>query len=162
MTMAGAGTVYLYGDEGDDILWGANAANEYQWGGVGDDEINAGSDNLIVSLNGNQGDDVIRPGSGIMTSEEIRGGKGDDIINPLEIVFTMAGTVDPATFTDKAGLMTGASTYKWFGNDGDDIMFGRYQMQGAESSIYGGNGNDKIYGSYDPMNHTQLLAGEGG
>ena len=41
-------------------------------------------------------------------------------------------------------------------------MWGRNQMQGAESAIYGGNGDDKIYGTYDPMNHTQLLAGEGG
>ena len=63
MTMAGAGTVYLYGDEGDDILWGANGANEYQWGGEGDDEIHGGSSNLIVSLNGNEGDDVIYPGT---------------------------------------------------------------------------------------------------
>ena len=150
MTMAGAGTVYLYGDEGDDILWGANAANEYQWGGVGDDEIHSGNDNLIVSLNGNQGDDVIYPGTGIVTSEEIRGGKGDDIINPTEIVYAMDGSLDASTFAGTAGMVTGAATTKWFGNDGDDTIWGRIQMQGAESSIYGGNGNDKIYGSYDP------------
>ena len=105
---------------------------------------------------------MIYPGTNVMTAEEIRAGKGDDIINPIEIVFAMDGSVDPSTFADTAGMMTGTSTQKWFGNDGDDIMWGRNQMQGAESAIYGGNGNDKIYGSYDPMSHTQILAGEGG
>ena len=108
--MNGGGTVYLYGDEGHDILWGTNTANEYQWGGEGDDEIHGGNDNLIVSLSGNQGNDVIYPGSDIVTSEEIRGGKGDDVINPIEIVFAMNGSVDPSTFDDTAGMMTGAST----------------------------------------------------
>ena len=51
--MNGGGTVYLYGDEGDDILWGTNNAIEYQWGGEGDDEIHGGNDNDFAFLNGN-------------------------------------------------------------------------------------------------------------
>ena len=34
---------YLYGDEGDDIMHGADQAeNEFQWGGEGDDTIYGG------------------------------------------------------------------------------------------------------------------------
>ena len=107
---SGGGTVFLYGDEGDDILYGTNTANEYQWGGEGDDVIHGGNMNLIVSLSGNQGNDVIYPGTDISVSEEIRGGKGDDIINPTEIIFAMNGSVDPSTFADTAGMMTVPAT----------------------------------------------------
>ena len=160
----GGGTVYLYGDEGDDLMYGTNTANEYQWGGEGDDIIHGGNRNLIVSINGNDGDDLIWPGSGITGSEEIRAGKGDDEINPTEIVFAMDGSVDQAaTFTgDVAGFMPAGATMKWYGNEGDDIMWGRMGMNGSASGIYGGNGDDSIYGSYVTRNHEQVLAGEGG
>ena len=68
-----------------------------------------------------------------------------------------------ATFTDdSAGFMPSGSIMKWYGNDGDDIMWGRQSMNGSASGIYGGNGDDSIYGSYDYNNHNQVLAGEGG
>ena len=49
-----------------------------------------------------------------------------------------------------------------YGNEGDDIMWGRIGMNGSASGIYGGNGDDTIYGSYNYRNHNQVLAGEGG
>ena len=34
---------WIYGDEGDDEIWGlARTDNEYIWGGSGDDEIHGG------------------------------------------------------------------------------------------------------------------------
>ena len=42
----GGGTSYwIYGDEGDDEMWGTTGMNEYMWGGSGDDEIHAGPNN---------------------------------------------------------------------------------------------------------------------
>ena len=56
---------YLYGDEGDDIMYGGyGTANEFIWGGEGDDII-YGGDTITTRqiLNGNEGDDIIFPGS---------------------------------------------------------------------------------------------------
>ena len=75
-------------------MYGTNTANEYQWGGEGDDRIHGGNRNLIVTNNGNEGDDIIYPGSGITGSEGIRAEKGDDVINPTEVIFAMDGSVD--------------------------------------------------------------------
>ena len=35
----------------------------------------------------------------------------------------------------------------WDGGDGNDFLWGRYRPEG-EVKMYGGNGDDTIYGSY--------------
>ena len=56
----GGGTSYwIYGDEGDDEIWGTTDMNEYMWGGSGDDEIHAGPNNDVVFINGNESENSI-------------------------------------------------------------------------------------------------------
>ena len=83
---------YLYGDEGDDKMWGSQTMEfEYMWGGEGDDIIYGGIAHDNTFINGNEGDDVIYPGSETVIEDRVRGGKGDDLINPVELVFDDSG-----------------------------------------------------------------------
>ena len=58
----GTTSYFVYGDEGNDTIWGKQNMNEYIWGGSGDDEIHGGTTNYIVHINGNDGDDILYPG----------------------------------------------------------------------------------------------------
>ena len=83
---------YMYGDEGDDKIWGSSTQEfEYIWGGEGDDTLYGGLNNMNTYINGNEGDDVIYPASMTMVEDRVRGGKGNDIINPVELVFDDSG-----------------------------------------------------------------------
>ena len=89
------GSLYMYGDEDHDELWGSkNNAAEYLWGGEGDDFINPGQEAGQIYVNGNEGDDTIEGSIAVESSETIRGGKGDDKINPIELVFDINGVPD--------------------------------------------------------------------
>ena len=81
------------------------------------------------------------------------------MINPLILEFNEDGTLNQ----DSLGAEYGNSAVtrsQWFGNEGDDIMFGRKRPQ-MEMQFFGGAGDDTLYGSYRP-NKNQVLAGEGG
>ena len=55
-------TIYLYGEEGDDQIWGSNRMDfQYIWGGEGDDIIESGRFPENSVINGNDGDDIINP-----------------------------------------------------------------------------------------------------
>ena len=89
------GKLWMYGDEGNDEMWGKNEVDEeYIRGGEGHDDIYGGYGATISILNGNGGDDRIIPGAmgdnanentGTTNASTIRGGKGNDIINPTRI-----------------------------------------------------------------------------
>ena len=116
------------------------------WGGEGDDIIYGGFANDNIVINGNEGDDIIYPGSEIAIEEKVRGGKGDDLINPVELEFDDAGMLITDLTMSENGAVYGALR-DWRGGEGDDTIWGAYQPTG--DPIYlGGNGDDTIYGSF--------------
>ena len=140
---------YLYGDEGDDKMWGSrNTEYEYMWGGEGDDVIYGGFGHMNQYLNGNEGDDIIYPGSRISVTDRVRGGKGDDMINPVVLEFDDAGMLT-TDLTDRANqAVDSTAPASWQGGEGDDTIWG---SSGATmDQVYeGGNGNDTIYAPYN-------------
>ena len=82
-------TDYLYGDEGHDVIFGAdNNSFEYIWGGSGDDEIDGGdSIDMASVLNGNEGNDTVMPGNNLANTAtlEVNLGKGDDKFNTVGV-----------------------------------------------------------------------------
>ena len=165
MNYGGNGTnLFIYGDEGDDVIWGVQRMEgEYIWGGSGDDEIHAGPGHTASFVNGNEGDDVIYPGFQ-PDAEDLDGGKGDDIIGVVDedLLFDMNGDVDSAAWGE-ARFLSNGSTSIMNGGEGDDFLWGRYFATGTEK-MYGGNGDDIIYGSYKAVqnSNTSTLAGQGG
>ena len=65
--LAGDASIYLYGDEGHDKLFGADdVPHQYFFGGEGDDFIQGGyqssdGDEGLFYVNGGAGDDIIKP-----------------------------------------------------------------------------------------------------
>ena len=136
---------YLYGDDGDDKMWGSVSNEfEYMWGGEGDDVITGGRDTMNTFINGNEGDDVIYPASGTTVEDRVRGGKGDDIINPVTLVFDDTGmqTTDLTSPDNQAALSVGGN---WQGGEGNDTIYGAYKPT-SDAYYLGGNGDDTIYG----------------
>ena len=62
---------------------------QYLWGGEGQDVIYGGYSTRSQQIFGNEDDDVIHPGSSAARGVTVRGGKGYDIINPLRDGTTM-------------------------------------------------------------------------
>ena len=91
-------------------------------------EIHGGNAHDDVIIEGNEGDDVIYPGTNIKDTEVISGGKGDDVINPIDIQFNLDGTVNVNSFG--AGFMPSSGTQIWYGNEGNDIIWGRKSPNG--------------------------------
>ena len=77
---------YLYGDEGNDTIFGEDrTVKEKIWGGAGRDTLYGGDNVTNTFLYGNAGDDTIHPGDGAVGVQEtsrVKGGEGDDVINP--------------------------------------------------------------------------------
>ena len=60
---------WLYGDEGDDSIWGSNdITKQYIFGGDGDDEIQSGNNINENYIHGGKGDDMIRPASHLVST----------------------------------------------------------------------------------------------
>ncbi len=132
------GSVYLYGNGGNDILLGGSA-NDYLYGGGDNDQItgNDGDD----YLNGDDGDDTLDGGAGL---DRLFGKAGNDSLS--------GGTEDDYLVGDD-----GADTLN--GDDGND------ELSGGEGndSLDGGAGNDTIIETAD-VNFTLYnseLAGNG-
>ena len=80
-------TIWIYGDDGHDEIWGADEIPiQYLFGGEGDDLMYGGDDlaagfDGINYMHGGAGDDIILPGNMNYGETKVRGGKGDDKIN---------------------------------------------------------------------------------
>ena len=90
-----SGRLYMYGDSGDDEMWGKYEMDaEYLWGGDDDDTIHPGHTAQSVIANGNDGDDTIYASIATVVEEKLNGGKGDDRINPIEYLYESDGSID--------------------------------------------------------------------
>jgi len=171
----GADDDTIFGQGGADLIMGSGGADQID-GGIGEDEIHGGEgDDVIVGggwsdlIYGDAGaDDITGSADG---DDEIYGGTGDDTIRSLgsnDHVEAGAGAdwVDGGDGDDlilgDAGtdtLIGGADHdvlygYRWLASDddgADDLIFGDH-ADGAERAtdgrdrIYGGDGNDELYG----------------
>ncbi|MBI9051565.1 MAG: hypothetical protein JEZ00_19230 [Anaerolineaceae bacterium] len=155
----------MYGDEGDDYLWGDlqalflnSDASIYN----GDDILNGGSgndyligDSQSVSSNNNvyieNGDDQLYGGDGndTLVGDQLTQGRnvqttiidGDDLLE---------GGAGDDTLSGNGG------NDRLYGGDGDDILYGYQELIGwvdpstiieGDNLLNGGSGNDMIYGS---------------
>ena len=155
----------LHGDEGNDHIWGENGTSyQYIWGGEGSDKLYGGTDTVVQQIiYGNSGDDIIHPYGGHL---DIRasGGKGNDTINPVTKVDDGTG-MGSYTFTNNAeGNGTNAGVgEKFYGGDGDDTIWGGWEPLNQPVLYKGGAGNDKLYGAYNltgmETEDTQTIVG---
>ncbi|MES2823504.1 MAG: flagellinolysin [Pseudomonadota bacterium] len=112
-------TVYLYGDEGDDLLVGSNNRDEL-YGGDDKDTLMAGG-----------GDDLLDGGKG---ADLLGGGLGNDLL--------IGGGDDDILIGDELGMSGNDQLY---GGDGKDTLSGN----GGSDYLDGGIGADKLYGGQD-------------
>lgn len=129
------GSVYLYGNNGNDILLGGSA-NDYLYGGQNNDQItgNAGDD----YLNGDRGDDTLNGSSG------------------LDRLFGNAGNDSLSGGTENDYLVGEDGTDILSGGDGDDELSGG----AGDDNLDGGTGNDNITETADVdfiLTNSQLL-----
>jgi|GEM_PF-2107120 len=151
MIDGGIGEDELHGEDGDDVIVGGGWS-DLIFGGDGDDHI-TGSDDGADEIYGGDGDDIIWAlGSNDFVdagpgNDWVDGGAGDDVILGGAGSDTLAGGADH-------DIIYG---HRWFATDddgGNDIIYGD-GMDGAERStdgrdrIYGGAGNDQMFGQGD-------------
>ncbi len=133
------GVLYIFGNDGNDVLTGSDGPDQIVGKG-GDDTINAGlGDDSIWGGDGNDslfgegGNDKISGGAG---NDRIEGGLGDD---------TLWGEDGDDVILGGAGndtIIGGAGADDIDGGDGDDSIWGG----AGNDKILGGAGNDKIRG----------------
>ena len=157
---------YLYGDEGNDYIWGEDQTHtEFIRGGEGHDYIYGGS--MIRTetyLYGDAGDDWIYPGSDMLDDNDqvviAKGGKGNDVIN-----YTV---IDGSN--DIISTSTGNRNERFYGGDGDDYIWGGQEgctdtAIDCDKYIFGGAGNDYIVpaiNTYGGANVDHYYYGNGG
>ncbi|MBD3803827.1 MAG: calcium-binding protein [Thioclava sp.] len=134
--------------DGDDILWGDDAANEIA-GGTGEDQIAgyAGDDTIWGEggddrLFGDSGADDLSGGAGADTLE---GGDGDDRLRGDEGDDVLSGGFGADTLSGDAGadrLLGGAGADWLSGGTGDDTLCGA----DGDDTLLGGAGDDELNG----------------
>ena len=137
---AGAGDDRIEGNDGNDVITVTLGINLI-WGGVGNDIISGGAG--VDRIEGNDGDDTIDAGAG---DDQIWGNTGNDTI--------IGGLGDDRIFA-------GAGVDYIEGNEGDDFIDAQ---AGIGNVLYGGDGNDTIYGADDGSDEDpafpELLCGD--
>ncbi|MBT6725024.1 MAG: hypothetical protein HOB20_17470, partial [Planctomycetaceae bacterium] len=143
--LVSAGTVAweLWGEAGDDKIFGSSIAANAVFGGTGNDEIETGSESDFVD--GGAGFDVITTLGG---KDYVYGGAGDDQI--------MAGA-------DEDQINAGPGSDTVYGGSGADIIYGAAgndSLYGEDNAdkIFGGSGNDYLDGAGD----NDEIAGQDG
>ncbi|MDA1164482.1 MAG: hypothetical protein O3B13_15420 [Planctomycetota bacterium] len=129
----------------------------------GDDNINASTTNIAVSIMGGDGEDILIGGAGIDTidgeagDDSIQGGAGNDLLSGGADDDTILGEAGGDVIDGGAGndsLFGGADNDSILGQDGGDIIFG----EGGMDTLEGGTGNDTIDGGDD----NDSILGESG
>ena len=145
-----ANGIWMYGDEGEDVMYGKkNALKHFMWGGEGNDYMRGGNDAGESKINGNGGSDIIHPGSDATVSVDVRGGKGDDIINPTVWDGTEFKTLDAqGELIDQDNGASGNNDEFLYGDEGDDTIWAGRDIV-DEIIVMGGSGNDNVYGAYN-------------
>lgn len=150
---ADGASVYLYGNEGHDTIFGKGMNgqdDEYIWGGSGDDKI-YGAPGLdgVVKINGNEGDDLVYAGDDVEGTITVNLGKGNDQFNTIQ-----SGA--DAMYTTYAELPdANMSLVKVFGGEGDDVINAMNAGVSSAGLYYGGQGNDIIRGPVE--NDGQMI-----
>lgn len=156
---AGSGADYLFGDAGNDKLYGGFGADRL-YGSAGDDELRGDASSDYLS--GGDGNDSIfggfpdLSGPGLIVideNDEIHGGNGNDVVNGelgSDTIYGEAG--DDVLIGGDVVLL--AETNRIYGGDGNDTLYG----MGTTDYLFGGNGNDYLYG----LGGNDFLYGEGG
>jgi len=134
----------IYGDGGNDIIYGSNFSDfiaggggaDTIWGGEGNDNIDGGAEDDVIR--GEGGNDIIFGGVGSAPAS----GVGCE----LQTAFVAAG-----------------SSYLTKGGSGDDTIYGGagndcIDAGSGEDIVYGGDGNDTLEGG----NHNDMLDGGAG
>ncbi len=111
----------LYGEEGNDTIWGGSGKETLD-GGIGNDYLYGGNGN--DSLNGSYGNDTLYGAGG---NDTLRGGYGNDY---------MSG----GDGNDYLEVTSGRNSL--YGDGGNDILCGGL----GSDSLYGGSGNDSLNG----------------
>lgn len=135
-----AGTVEIYGGQGNDQVFGRQG-NDKLYGGENDDWLVAAAANInpdgSITPQETSGVDYMEGGSGadglygFDGNDELYGGGGDDK-GTIQVPHVDSWTTD--TYQPiKAGLFAG---------DGNDAVHGG----GGDDDIHGGNGNDQLWG----------------
>lgn len=144
----GAGDNRIYAGAGDDWVSGG-AGDDYIDGGEGDDTLH-GDDGINVMLGG-EGADLITSGSyGHHSGGYIDGGDGDDQILALSGHYIIdGGAGNDLIQADTGNIEPG--TYFIYGGEGNDTIFGTYgndYLEGEEGAdvIRGNGGDDFITG----------------
>lgn len=150
-----ASSHWLYGDGGNDFLFGENGTLDQRlWGGEGHDELIGAKDTLEQYLHGGSGDDILHLNHSNREIVTAKGGKGDDTINKVtfdeeSMTYSLATYVDNDGNTKTIGSNNNVKELLE-GNQGDDWLFGGWNI-GEDDNwdtlvIKGGSGNDSIYG----------------
>jgi len=148
----------LYGDKGDDTLFGYGGADNLQ-GGDGNDTLYAGVDADIDVLIGGTGNDTYRD----ITAEDIiletarggfdsiftseKGGRYLDLrnfanIEGLNYISTSAATLHGNSASNALNATGSTGAVSLFGYDGNDTLVGG----AAADKLEGGNGDDSLNG----------------
>ena len=155
---AGPGPNQMWGGEGDDYMLGSDMGDRVL-GFDGNDEVHTGEGRADVYAGA--GDDTITTGS---SDDEINAGKGRDTISAGagdDEIFPMQGsdTVDAGDGVDMLNLHWVSCDDSCFSSHERDLEvdlvagyargMGNDTIAGFEN-VYGGNGNDEIYGDDGP------------
>ena len=105
-------------------------------------------------ISGNDGNDILHPGSNAVSYVAVSGDKGYDTINPITPTMT-GGVIDGWTFT----TMMNAEE-KFYGGAGPDKVFAGANTVGP-ILLKGDDGDDKLYGGF-MAGDTQILVGNEG
>jgi Ca2+-binding RTX toxin-like protein len=128
--------IFVYGGEGNDVIFVKGNIKVTAEGGTGDDMIVADSDNKSAYIHGNLGNDTLVGEDG---DDQIWGDEGDDTIHGRGGKDWLFGDSADITLGPTGSLRVATSS-----KDGNDIVWG-----GGNDIIYGETGLDVLSGGAD-------------
>ena len=150
--LGAAGDDKLYGDDGDDTLYGQDD-NDTLYGGIGDDTLYGG--NGLDTIYGEAGNDTLLGGRGY---DILDGGADVDTVSYEQATSRVFIDLSDGTvrFPGELGVETVVDIENVVGSPLADIITGNNRV----NSLFGGDGDDEIYGVANGLNDdTDLLDG---